>query len=271
MGKTHEAITAKHAEFIARCPVFFVATAPASTAQRVNVSPRSPGTACVVTGPQSVAFADLSGSGCETAAHVLENGRMCLLFVNLLEGPPMMLRLHGLARIELPEEVEPELLAKFPQSITRSKGFRCVFRLEVQRISTSCGYSMPVMTLDRYRTTLEEHSASTDMDAYREKKNCFSIDGLPSLMLLKDDLGPKVAPKPTDGYIFSAKLGPLDWLGKSRARARVHLVRSSPARGGSLSLPTPSTPLLPALYYFSLGVAACLVFQSAQALLRDAA
>lgn len=241
MGKTHEVLTAKHAKFMAKMPVFFVATAPSSTEQRVNVSPRAPGTSCVVTGPSSVAFADLTGSGCETAAHVLENGRMTLLFVNLLEGPPQMLRLHGKAKIMLPEETDEELVRRFPAELTASSGFRCVFLLDIDRISSSCGYSMPVMTLERYRNTLYEKTEETDAGEYRALKNCYSIDGLPSLELLKHaDFGPK----PTEGYVFAQKLPWFDVVGKFKARSRLNKVRTSRARGGTTSVwPTTTTTI----------------------------
>ena len=100
-GKVFETIQPKHVEFIHKQKVFFVATAPTSTEHRVNVSPRSPGTSVVQGGPTTVYWGDLSGSGCETVAHVLENGRMTLMFVNIEEGPPQIIRFHGTAQCQI--------------------------------------------------------------------------------------------------------------------------------------------------------------------------
>mmetsp|Transcript_3229 Transcript_3229/g.3969 ORF Transcript_3229/g.3969 Transcript_3229/m.3969 type:complete len:111 (+) Transcript_3229:47-379(+) len=110
MGKLHKEITKDFIDFIAQQKVFFVATAPSSLDHQVNVSPRSPGTSLVVMDPHTVAMADLSGSGAETASHLLQNGRMTLMFVNLEEGAPRILRFYGKAQIKLPDEVDEALL-----------------------------------------------------------------------------------------------------------------------------------------------------------------
>mmetsp|Transcript_9919 Transcript_9919/g.13969 ORF Transcript_9919/g.13969 Transcript_9919/m.13969 type:complete len:143 (+) Transcript_9919:106-534(+) len=138
MGKLHKEITQDFIDFIAKQKVFFVATAPSNLEHHVNVSPRSPGTSIVVLDPHSVAMADLSGSGAETASHLLQNGRMTLMFVNLEEGAPRILRLYGKAQIKLPSEVDEALLARFPEKLTTSKGFRAVYILSVDRITSSC-------------------------------------------------------------------------------------------------------------------------------------
>ena len=46
----------------------------------------------------TVCWLDLTGSGSETAAHVLQNGRLTVMFV-ALEGSPKILRLHGTGEI----------------------------------------------------------------------------------------------------------------------------------------------------------------------------
>eukprot|EP00542_Grammatophora_oceanica_P011450 CAMPEP_0194036626 /NCGR_PEP_ID=MMETSP0009_2-20130614/8991_1 /TAXON_ID=210454 /ORGANISM="Grammatophora oceanica, Strain CCMP 410" /LENGTH=263 /DNA_ID=CAMNT_0038678461 /DNA_START=77 /DNA_END=865 /DNA_ORIENTATION=+ len=205
MGKVLEQISEREAAFIAASKVFFVGTAATSTEQHVNISPKAPGNSCVVLGPHEVAYADLTGSGAEAAAHVLQNGRMTIMFVNLERGPPKILRLHGKATLILAENVPTDLKARFPKSVTTSNGFRAVFKLKVHRVSTSCGYSMPQMDFVKYRNTLEEYvvkEGKDGMHAYCTKKNSFSIDGLPSLALLRET-GPKhVEPVAEDGYVF---------------------------------------------------------------------
>src|SRR5512146_1993651 len=104
MAKVHEAITPEIAEFIKRQHMFFVATAPLSEDGHVNLSPK--GLDCFrVLGPQQVGYMDLVGSGNETAAHVLENGRITFMFC-AFEGAPNILRLYGTGRVVLPEADE---------------------------------------------------------------------------------------------------------------------------------------------------------------------
>ena len=75
MGKIVECITPELEEFIAAQPLFFVATAPLSGEGHVNLSPK--GLDCFrVLSPGRVAYLDLTGSGNETAAHLVENGRI---------------------------------------------------------------------------------------------------------------------------------------------------------------------------------------------------
>ena len=91
MGKTYEVLDDGLAEFIRRQHVFFVATAPLAADGHVNVSPKGLDTFAIVD-PHTVAYADLTGSGIETVAHLRENGRITLCFC-AFEGPPRILRL----------------------------------------------------------------------------------------------------------------------------------------------------------------------------------
>jgi len=204
MGKVLSEITAREEAFIAKQKVFFVATAPLSAEHCISVSPKAPGTSCVVLSPHAVAYADLTGSGSETAAHVLQNGRMTLLFCNLEHGAPKILRLHGKAEVILADSASNDWREKFPESITTHIGFRAIYKLNVKRISTSCGFSLPVLEFQKYRTTLDEITEKEGPDGifdYCTKKNSFSIDGLPSLALLRKK-APNVKIVKEEGYYF---------------------------------------------------------------------
>src|SRR5689334_16009783 len=112
MGKIHDAIDDKLAEFIARQRVFFVATAPRADDGHVNLSPKGLDTLCVL-GPKRVAYLDLTGSGVETIAHLRENGRIVFMFC-AFEGPPKILRLHGRGTVIEPSDATWEsLYARF--------------------------------------------------------------------------------------------------------------------------------------------------------------
>ncbi|HMF04037.1 MAG TPA: pyridoxamine 5'-phosphate oxidase family protein, partial [Acidimicrobiia bacterium] len=63
-------------------------------------------------------------------------------------------------------------------------GARSVIRVRVDRVSTSCGYGVPLMTYEGERdqlTTWAERRGPAGLVAYRDEKNAVSIDGLPGL------------------------------------------------------------------------------------------
>jgi len=201
MGKLLPEIGPREEAFISSQKVFFVATAPLDPNHHVSVSPKANG--CVVLDPHTIVYADLTGSGAETAAHVLQNGRMTLMFCNIEAGPPKILRLFGRAQVILAENVPPSLLQRLPSDITSHLGFRAVYKLAVSRISSSCGYSLPIMEFVKHRTTLDEVTEKNGKSwvfDYNTKKNSFSIDGLPSLALLRSN-APVVEPAEEEGYI----------------------------------------------------------------------
>ncbi|MFD3162842.1 pyridoxamine 5'-phosphate oxidase family protein [Herpetosiphon sp. NSE202] len=178
MAKLHPDITAELQAFIAQQPLFFVASAPLAADGHVNLSPK--GLDCLrIRSPQQVAYLDLSGSGNETSAHVLENGRITLMFC-AFTGAPRILRLYGRGRVILPtmEEWETEL-AQFPVY----PGIRQIVVVEVERVQTSCGFGVPLMDLVGQRDTAlrwAEAKGEQGLVDYRTEKNMASIDGLPT-------------------------------------------------------------------------------------------
>ena len=69
------------------------ATASAAAGTRINISPRS--TDCFrLLGDNAACYLDRTGSGNETAAHLLADGRLTIMFC-AVEGPPLILRLYG--------------------------------------------------------------------------------------------------------------------------------------------------------------------------------
>ena len=73
--------------------IFFHATSPLNSLHKINLSPKSAEQFRVVS-ENTVCWLDFSGSGAETAAHLLENGRITTMFV-ALNGPPKIIRLYG--------------------------------------------------------------------------------------------------------------------------------------------------------------------------------
>lgn len=100
MGKSDDGITRELSHWIAQQHVFFVATAPRAGAGLINCSPKGMVTFRIL-GTREVAYLDLTGSGVETIAPSLENGRIVFMFC-AFEGPPKIVRLHGTSEVLAP-------------------------------------------------------------------------------------------------------------------------------------------------------------------------
>jgi len=144
-----------HAAMIARQPVFFVATA--AEGARVNLSPKGYD-AFRILSPKRVAWLDLGGSGNETNAHLLADGRITLMFCNF-QQPAQILRIYGQGRPVVPWDREWDELAPH---FTMLPGTRQIFDIAVESVQTSCGYGVPLMTLERERPTLLKAHARAD-------------------------------------------------------------------------------------------------------------
>jgi hypothetical protein len=175
----YDTITPELADWIAKQPLFFNATAPLDPNGHVNLSPRGLDTLRILD-PQQVAILDLTGSGNETAAHLTENGRMTLMFC-AFSGPPRILRLYGQGEVILREHPDWESLrVLFNPELP---AVRQIFRLQVERIQTSCGYGVPLMDLVGQREALirwSEKKGVKGLREFRDKHNRESIDGLPT-------------------------------------------------------------------------------------------
>jgi hypothetical protein len=171
MSKQLEHIDAGLADWIARQHIFFVATAPLSRDGHINASPKG-GEAFRVLGPLEVAYQDYTGSGAE-------NGRIVIMFC-AFDGPPQIVRLHGRGTVITPgDDRFPGLSEKFPPN----PGTRALVHVAVDRVSSSCGYSVPFLDYRGDRDILDSWAATKgpeDLEAYRAKNNLQSIDGLPA-------------------------------------------------------------------------------------------
>jgi hypothetical protein len=182
VSKVYEKINHQMADWIGRQPIFFVASAPLSEHGRVNVSPKGLMGTLVVLDPHRIAYLDYTGTGAETIAHVRENGRITVMFC-AFEGRPKIVRLYGRGRYTIPGEPEfDELRELFDKTTTA--GQRSIIIVDVERITDSCGWSVPLMDYREDRTVLDLHNERRDdayFDNYWQTTNADSIDGLPAL------------------------------------------------------------------------------------------
>ncbi len=180
MGKVYEEIDGRISDFLLAQKVFFVATAPSALDGHVNVSPKGLSDSFAVLGPRRVAYLEYGGSGVETIAHLRDNGRIVLM-VCAFDGPPKILRLHGRGHEVLAEDPEAaQLLAAFPA--VPHPGLRSVIVIDVDRISDSCGYGVPLMEYQGDRDLLVqfwERKSEQEKADYRATRNAHSIDGVP--------------------------------------------------------------------------------------------
>ncbi|WP_407317156.1 pyridoxamine 5'-phosphate oxidase family protein [Isoptericola halotolerans] len=190
MGKVHERIDDRLRSFLEAQHVFFVGTAPLSGDGRVNVSPKGVDGSFVVLDDRTVSYLDITASGAETIAHLRENGRVTLMFC-AFEGPPNIVRLHGRGRVV---SLYDDEYADLAEHFTERRGARAVIVVDVERVSDSCGYGVPLYDHAGERDLLPafmDRKGADGQVAYRRAKNLTSIDGLPAF---DDDPAPAEGP-----------------------------------------------------------------------------
>lgn len=174
MSDFFPALTADHRAFIARQPVFFVATA--AEGARINLSPKGMDSFRVLDS-ETVAYLDVAGSGNETNAHLLADGRITIMFC-AFDNPALILRIYGRGAPVLPQD---DRWAEVAEHFTLLPGTRQIFEIAVDSVQTSCGWGVPYMSFERERPTLskyhEKHGDATRFAKYAVRTK--SIDGLP--------------------------------------------------------------------------------------------
>ncbi len=179
MGKSFSVITPEIGEWIGKQKVFFVATAPLAGSGHVNCSPKGLDSFRIIS-PNQVAYQDLTGSGIETIAHVQENKRITILFC-AFDGPPKIFRLYGEGEIVFPESEKFEELATH---FIPKKGVRAIVVVNLELVSDSCGYGVPLYEFKAERDVLTKWADVKGEEGarkYQQIENLKSIDGLAGL------------------------------------------------------------------------------------------
>ncbi len=176
MAKQFARIEDDHRAFIAAQQMFFVATAAPDG--RVNLSPKGMDSLRVL-GPNRIAWLNWTGSGNETAAHLLHADRMTLMWCSF--GPrALILRAYGTARTLHQRDADwPDLAAHFDANFAA----RQIFDVTVNLVQTSCGYGVPRYDHMGERDVLPRWAEARGPEGVRKywrERNATSLDGLPT-------------------------------------------------------------------------------------------
>ncbi len=179
MSKFYTKITSRLQKFIEAQKIFFVATAPNSG--RINLSPKGMDSFKVMN-ENRVLWLNVTGSGNETAAHLLENKRITIMFCSF-EKVPNILRLYGKGKEIKPTDTTWDaIISLFPET----PGTRQIFDITIDSAQTSCGMSIPFYEYKGERNDLNDWAkkqGKKGITEYWENNNQKSIDGLPTNLL----------------------------------------------------------------------------------------
>ena len=174
MSKLFSALTPQLHEFIAQQKMFFVATTGNKT--KINLSPKGLDTLRIID-DNNLVWLNLTGSGNETAAHLLEDNRMTIMFCSFDEQA-LILRLYGHAKALAVEE-NNKLYAMFDKFV----GARQLFAMKIESVQSSCGYSVPKYKFIEQRQTLIDWSnkkGKNGIKKYQQDNNIISLDNKPT-------------------------------------------------------------------------------------------
>jgi hypothetical protein len=183
MAKRYSELNEELSAFIRQQKLYFVATASDS---RINVSPKGLDSLRILDA-NTVAWLNVTGSGNESAAHVLEDGRMTMMFC-AFEGKPLILRLYGKAKVYHAYDNEwSDLSANFELL----PGTRQIFVLDIELVQTSCGFGVPHFEYQGERDLLLDWATNRGPEGLKEywgRKNQESLDGKPTRIFAEDEL-----------------------------------------------------------------------------------
>ena len=173
MADMFDKLDDNHIRFIQQQHLYFVATA--ASQGTVNLSPKGMDSLKVVDA-NKVVWLNLTGSGNETAAHLLQNDRMTIMFCSC-DRQPLILRLYGHATAIHPRDAEWKAYSALISGFTGARQF---YELNVDTVQTSCGYAVPLYDFQGERPTLTkwaDNKGRDGVEAYWAENNKESIDG----------------------------------------------------------------------------------------------
>ena len=186
MGKFFDSIQPSHKAFVEKQHIFFVSTAPLSGDGRVNLSPKGLDSFRILS-DNRVAYMDLIGSGNETSAHTLENGRITFMFCSF-DGAPNILRFYGKGFTVLPDtdgisRSNREGWETYAPHFTIYPSTRQIIVVDIDMVQTSCGFGIPLYDYVGERAIhfdWAEKKGEEGLLEYQQQKNSVALDGLPT-------------------------------------------------------------------------------------------
>ena len=179
MAKFYTKITSRIEKFITNQKMFFVATAPKEG--RINLSPKGMDSLRIVN-ENRIIWLNVTGSGNETAAHILDSNRITIMMCSF-EGAPNILRIYGKVTEVKPNDKNWNELANL---LPKLPGARQIFDIDIDTVQTSCGMSIPFYEYKGEREELNEwakNKGKEGIETYWKEKNTTSIDGLPTHLI----------------------------------------------------------------------------------------
>lgn len=170
MGKVQNTLDDGLVSFIEQQKIFFVATASSTEDGMVNTSPKGYNTFTVID-HQTVGYLDYPGSGNETARHIMENGRLTIMFCSFDEKT-LILRLLG--KGEVIEKDSPNFSDYAPHFQERFGSWtRQIIILHINKVKSSCGEAVPYYQYIGEREQLHEWAVNMEnmgrLDGYIAK------------------------------------------------------------------------------------------------------
>lgn len=173
MAKQFSQLNDTHRKFIDEQHLFFVGTADKEG--RVNVSPKGMDSLRIIDNNR-VIWLNLTGSGNETAAHLLAENRITIMFCSFSKKP-LILRLYGTGKAIYPNDNEWK---DFTEIFPAFKGSRQFFDIKIDLVQTSCGFAVPFYEYKGERNLLLDWADKIGEEGikdYWHNRNRISIDG----------------------------------------------------------------------------------------------
>ena len=164
-------------KFIEKQKIFFVSTAPKSG--KINISPKGLDDTFKIIDENKILWLNYFGSGNETAAHLLEDDRMTIMFC-AFDGSPKILRIY--CRSKAIQEKDKDW-AEYIKHFSIQRAARQVFELHIESVNNSCGMGVPLYDFVSQREQLTNYYDNTSKEehiAYMKNENQISFDGKPT-------------------------------------------------------------------------------------------
>ena len=174
MSKITESLSKKDIDFISKQEMYFVSTAPLEG--KINLSPKGLDNTFTIVDKNTILWLNYFGSGNETAAHLLEDNRMTIMFCSF-SGKANILRLYCVVTVIQEKDEE---WGRYLENFEYTKGARQIFKVNILNVNSSCGMGVPIYDFVNQRPDLPNYynkRSNKDYIRFMKKHNEVSFDG----------------------------------------------------------------------------------------------